>query len=126
MRGRVSRRRPEGAGNAPENADGARQRIEADLGRRGVAAEFSALVSRRLAPFAPELSAEAYEGVLSGIALAYGVHRQAIGEADPGELERLLGGFVEELRKLDEALSTLAAYVSRLGQRSAARAGRLH
>lgn len=126
MRSRVSRRRPEGAGNAPENADGTRQRIETDLGRRGVAAEFSASVSRRLAPFAPELSVEAYEGVLSGVALAYGVHRQAVGEEDPGELERLLGGFVEELRKLDEALETLAAYVSRLGERSAPGTGRLH
>jgi hypothetical protein len=119
MRGRFSRR-----GSA--QPDSALQRIEKDLERRGVAAEFASHVSKRLAPFVPELSAEAYEGVLSGVALAYGVHREAVGEADPGELERLLGGFVDELRKLDEALGTLAAYVSRLGQRSAPRARRLH
>jgi hypothetical protein len=124
MRGRRTRRR--GERDVTTRGEATRQRVEKDLERRGVAPEFSAHVSKRLAPFVPELSAEAYEGVISGVALAYGVHREAVGESDPGELERLLGGFVDELRKLDEALGTLAAYVSRLGQRGTPRGRRLH
>jgi hypothetical protein len=34
--------------------------------------------------------------------------------ADLEEIHQLLGGFADELRKLDEALETLAAYLIRL------------
>jgi hypothetical protein len=100
-------------------ADRHRERIRADLSRRGVASEFSASICDRLAPFSEDLTPELYDAVLSGVAMAYGVHRRgAEASRENGtnfrEVERLMGGFVSELRKLDETLETLAAYVSRL------------
>ncbi len=100
-------------------ADRHRERIHADLRRRGVAAEFSASICDRLAPFSEDLTPELYDAVLSGVAMAYGVHRRGVEasrESVPNleEVERLMGGFVSELRKLDETLETLAAYVSRM------------
>ena len=80
-------------------------------------AEFSQSVSQRLERFADELTPDAYEAILSGVAMAYGVHRRT---ADPGtavdlnEVQRLMKEFAGELRKLDEALETLSAYVTRL------------
>jgi len=96
-----------------------RERIGADLRRRGVASEFSASICDRLAPFSEDLTPELYDAVLSGVAMAYGVHRRGVEasrENGPNvrEVERLMGGFVSELRKLDETLETLAAYVTRL------------
>jgi len=96
-----------------------RERIHADLRRRGVAAEFSASICDRLAPFFEDLTPELYDAVLSGVAMAYGVHRRGVESSRANgpsvrEVERLMGGFVSELRKLDETLETLAAYVTRL------------
>jgi hypothetical protein len=84
-----------------------------------VASEFSASICDRLAPFSEDLTPELYDAGLSGVAMAYGVHRRgAEASRENGtnfrEVERLMGGFVSELRKLDETLETLAAYVSRL------------
>ena len=81
--------------------------------------EFSDSISDRLEPFSEDLTAETYEAVLSGVTMAYGVHRrglQGVGNDVPDveAIEHLMSGFVSELRKLDEALETLAAYVTRL------------
>jgi hypothetical protein len=46
--------------------------------------------------------------------------------ADLDEIHRLLDGFTTELRKLDEALETLAAYVVRLQRQSIASDRTLH
>ncbi len=104
---------------------GCTRRIQADLEGRGVPAGFSSRVSERLEPFFEDLSAEAYDAVLSGVALAYGVQRRDRGrlqEAQRGvaEIEQLMGGFVDELKKLDEALEALAAYVARMRRPSGA------
>ena len=37
----------------------------------------------------------------------------------PDEVQRLMGGFASELRKLDEALRTLAAFVARMRRQTA-------
>ena len=55
-----------------------RERIHADLQRRGVASEFSASICDRLAPFSEDLTPELYDAVLSGVAMAYGVHRRGV------------------------------------------------
>ena len=119
-------RRPEAEERQAEaDATGRGRRIRADLERRGVARDFSSSITERLVPFYDELTPEAYEAVLSGVAMAYGVHRRGLEAAeaegrrsaergDAEEIERLMKGFAAELRKLDEALETLAAYVSRL------------
>jgi hypothetical protein len=97
------------------------EQIRRDLERRGVESAFSVTVSLRLAPFADELTVDAYEAILSGVAMAYGVqrgaeraHPGAEGEQNLDEMQRLMSDFAGELRKLDEALEMLAAYLTRL------------
>ncbi|MDX1650606.1 MAG: hypothetical protein R3263_12205 [Myxococcota bacterium] len=109
------------------------ERIRADLERRGVAPELSQTVSHHLEPFARELAPEAYEAVLAGVALAWSA-RPGEGDAVRGlpsrgeldEMQRLMGEFAGELRKLDEVLELLAAYLTRMRAQSAARGRTLH
>jgi hypothetical protein len=101
----------------------ARARICADLERLGVAVEMQEAIARRLEALARTLAPAAYEAALAGAALAHGVHReneQALRESvrDLGEIQRLLGAFSEETRKLDEALQILTTYVKRMRSRT--------
>jgi len=94
-------------------------RICADLERLGVAPELTQSISERLMPLSSELSPEAYEAMLSGVSLAFGVQGGALEDLrktarDLDEIQHLLNAFTGELRKLDEALETLAAYALRL------------
>jgi hypothetical protein len=98
--------------------------IREDLVKIGVAPEFSRSVSERLARFSSELDSDTYDAVLSGVAVAYGIHRKGLEgfrktAVDLDEVQRLMGGFASELRKLDEALRTLAAYVARMRTQTA-------
>ena len=100
------------------------KRIREDLEKLGVAPEFSLTVSEHLERFADELSPDAYDAVLSGVAVAYGIHRtgsQGFKKTarDLDEVQRLMGGFASEVRKLDEALRTLAAFVARMRRQTA-------
>ena len=104
------------------------KRIREDLEKLGVAPAFSHSVSERLERFAEELTPETYDAVLSGVAVAYGIHRKGLQgfkktARDLDEVQRLMGGFASELRKLDEALRTLTAYVSRIRTQTAEPAG---
>lgn len=88
-----------------------------DLEDRGLSPGFSRPLAERLATCA--LSAEAYEGFLTGAAVAYTVHHEGLEASpnpsvDPGEIQRLMTNFSDELRKLDEALKVLAAFVVRM------------
>jgi len=100
-----------------------RQEIERDLERLGVTAELRDALCQRLEPIASTLSEDAYQAALAGIAAAHDVHR--VGEAalersmgDLREIQRLLGTFGDEMRKLDEALRVLSAYVQRMRTKS--------
>jgi hypothetical protein len=102
-----------------------RQDIERDLERLGVTAELRDALCQRLEPIAPTLSEDAYQAALVGIAAASDVHR--VGEAalersmgDLREVQRLLGAFSDEMRKLDEALRVLSTYVQRMRIKSSA------
>ena len=102
------------------------KKIRQDLERLGVAPEFSGPVSEQLKRFSTDLAPDTYEAVISGIAVAYGVHREGLQgfketARDLDEVQRLMGGFASELRKLDEALRTLAAYVARMRRQTADR-----
>jgi hypothetical protein len=104
----------------PRDAKGIRE----DLERLGVAPEFSRPASERLERFSSQLGADAYHAVLSGVALAYGIHCGALRgfqktARDLDEVQRLMSGFSSELRKLDEALRALAAYVARMRRQTA-------
>jgi len=95
------------------------QEISSELERRGLSEGFARAVSAQLEPFASELDKGHFEAVLSGVALAYGVHRRAVEAfrrtaAELDEVQHLLGSFGSELAKLDEAVEILAAYAARL------------
>jgi len=99
-----------------------------------VAPEVSESISSRLEPVTGELSRDAYEAVLTGVSLAYGGNAQS-GRLDGGlrgpagdleEIHQLLQDFAEELRKLDEALETLAAYTVRMRSQAITRERTLH
>ena len=105
---------------------GERTRIRDDLARVGVDEDVREELARRLEALARRLSPDAYDAALAGAALAHGMHRE--GEEvlrrsvrDLHEIQRLLGAFGEEMRKLDEALQILTTYVKRM--RSRARPG---
>ena len=106
-----------------------------DLEKLGIAPEFSRPVSEHLERLSDELTADTYDAVLSGVAMAYGIHRRGLEgfkktARDLDEVQRLMSGFSSELRKLDEALRTLAAYVARMrrqtGNRSVSERHTLH
>jgi hypothetical protein len=106
-----------------------------DLEKLGIAPEFSRPVSEHLERSSDELTADTYDAVLSGVAMAYGIHRKGLEgfkktARDLDEVQRLMSGFSSELRKLDEALRTLAAYVARMrrqtGNRSVSERRTLH
>jgi len=109
--------------NAPSARD--RQQVERDLERLGVVGELREALCQRLEAIAPTLSEDAYQAALLGIAAANDVRR--VGEAaldrsmgDLREIQRLLGVFSEEMRKLDGALRVLSNYVQRMRPKSSA------
>ena len=93
--------------------------IESELLGRGLDEAFAREIAQRLAPVAEDLPQSQYDAVLSGVVLAFGVHRRGL-EAlqkttrDLDEMQQLLGSFGGELQKLDEALELLSAYAARL------------
>lgn len=98
--------------------------IRGELERRGLSEEFARAVTLQLEPFAAELGPEQFDAVLSGVALAYGVHRRKVesfrrAASELDEVQQLLSGFGSELRKLDEAVEILAAYAARLRHHTA-------
>ncbi len=96
-----------------------RSRIRTDLESKGVAPEFSQPVADRLAEIAPDFSSGEYEAVLDGVAAAYGVHQRDFDTpGDVNEIQRLMDGFTGELRKLEEGLQILSAYVHRMRSRA--------
>jgi hypothetical protein len=102
---------------------GGRRRIRADLEARGVHAELSLSMATQLAPLLKTASARTYGAALDAAAAAAQVTRQ--GEAvardragDVGEIQRLMLGFTDELRKLEEGLRILSAFVLRMRTRT--------
>lgn len=110
-----------------------RARIARDLERLGVSEVLREVLGRRLEELAPTLSEDAYQAALAGVAAADDAHR--LGEEshqrtarDYQEIQRLLGAFSGEMKKLDEALRVLSAYVQRMRTRAqpAPRSGTFH
>ena len=86
-------------------------RIHSDLRDRGIAEELRAAFAERLAPVSASGPPEAYEAALDAVVLAYrkGAHAASTAPASLYELQQLMTGFAEELRKLEEAMRTLDA-----------------
>ena len=73
---------------------------------------------------------DAYFGVLDGVALAFDAHRRdcetfSDRSSDLDEIERLMKGFADELRKLEEGLRIVSAYVTRMHSKADHSRGRL-
>jgi hypothetical protein len=95
------------------------EQVRSDLEDLGIDPEFSQPVAQRLVAIAPDLSAPEYAAILDGVTAAYSVHREFAGSSDEGvrranELRRLMEGCTGELRKLDEGLQMLSAYLLRM------------
>jgi hypothetical protein len=77
------------------------------------------MLAERLEPVTESLSSDAYDAALDGVAAACDVcvedlrvleHRSQ----DVDEIQRLMQGFAGELRKLEEGLRIVSAYVLRM------------
>lgn len=107
-----TRRRPARAGaDCTENV-----RIHSDLRERGIAEELRAAFVERLAPISASGSPEAYAAALDAVVLAYrnGGPALSTSPASLNELQQLMTGFADELRKLEEAMRVLDVYVTRM------------
>ena len=110
-----------------EKASRRRDRIRADLERRGVATDFSEVLAVQLEHRLAGLETVAYEPLLDGAAAAYGIQCEtrdgwSRNLRELKEVERLMGAFAGELTKLDEVLEVLTAYLRRLHSSSPQRA----
>lgn len=112
------------SGNGARPGRGAtRRRISTDLEDRGVAPELSQPMAARLAPLLNAVSTRAYGAALDAAAAAVDVARVDVdGEShlasDVAEIQRLMLGFGDELRKLEEGLRILSAFALRMRTRA--------
>ena len=93
-------------------------RLVEDLEARGVALEFALPVAEHLAA-GDELRGRRREAVLEGVSAAFSAHALDYAELEQSarnieEIQRLMGGFAGELRKLEEGLRIVSAYVLRM------------
>jgi hypothetical protein len=96
-----------------------RDRIRAELQRRGVSPDLAGLLALRLEQLVGALGAESCEAVFAAAIAATGSGKTGADASGPStldldEMQRLMAAFAGELQKLDEALRTLSAYLTRL------------
>ena len=109
------KRRPEGAADAEPAGEA---RVQRDLLARGVASALARPLAARIAPRAARLSDEDYTLFLDGVAAAHGGEDAHASESGAVELQRLMQDFAAELKKLDEGLRLLSAYLLRIRDRT--------
>jgi hypothetical protein len=100
-----------------------RRRIRADLEQRGVDQTLSLQMATRLAPLLKQTSSRTYGAALDAAVAAMGVAREGDSlepnrAGDVAEIQRLMLGFTDELRKLEEGLRILSAFVLRMRTRA--------
>jgi hypothetical protein len=117
-------------GDARPSPGAAKRRLRADLESRGLSREISQPMATRLAPLLKSTSTRAYGAALDAAAAAVEVVRGGAGEpperaasapdraGDVAEIQRLMLGFTDELRKLEEGLRILSAFVVRMRTRA--------
>ncbi len=113
----MQRKRARGQSGAQPEMCAATQ-LASELEARGVATEFAVPVAERLAE-GDELRGRRLDAVLEGVTAAYAAHQldyQVLKESarNIGEIQRLMAGFAGELRKLEEGLRMVSAYVLRM------------
>jgi len=115
-------RKQNGPGVEPEGVEAVaevRDRLRRDLEARGVDPLFADAVLTRVALVSSDTAAPSWEAIVEGVEVAYRVHRNGQESLrrslrDLSELSRLVEDFGGELKKLDEGLKMLAAYLSRM------------
>jgi hypothetical protein len=115
-------RKQNGSGVEPEGVEAGvevRDRLRRDLEARGVDPLFADAVLTRVALVSSDTAAPSWEAIVEGVEVAYRVHRNGQESLrrslrDLSELSRLVEDFGGELKKLDEGLKMLAAYLSRM------------
>jgi hypothetical protein len=101
--------------------------VEAALARHGVPPEVARAFARELSQLVRALGPGAGDAVAAAASAVGGAepavrHAQSSPQAGPPELDeiqRLMLAFVGELKKLDEALQLLTAYLTRIRDKSA-------
>ena len=102
--------KPQAAISAPAEA------LRGELERLGLAPAEARVLSERLADLARELPEREYRALLEGVILGRRAARTPV-ERTP-ELHRMLEDFATELKKLDEGLRLVTAYLSRLREKT--------
>jgi hypothetical protein len=95
-----------------------------------VSAGFSAPVAERLARRGGRLEGAQYDAALDAVAAAYDVYRNDCEALEQGarnidEIQSLMQGFAGELRKLEEGLRIVSAYVLRMHSKATKDSGTL-
>lgn len=111
-------------GRPEAHVESSAQRILRELERRGIAPGFALPVAERLA-----IEGDPPDATYEGVRAAYEVHRrdcEALEESarNIDEIQRLMQGFAGELRKLEEGLRMVSAYVLRMHDKANADLGR--
>ena len=105
--------------------------IARELEQRGVAPAFAIPVAQHLA-VAPDFHGPRRAAVLDGVVAAFSAHQpdyEALEKSAENidEIQRLMQGFAGELRKLEEGLRIVSAYVLRMHDKASGEVGkRLH
>jgi hypothetical protein len=115
-------RKQDGSGVEPDGVEAVaevRDRLRRDLEARGVDPLFADAVLTRVELVNSDASEPSWEAIVEGVEVAYRVHRNGQESLrrslrDLSELSRLVEDFGGELKKLDEGLKMLAAYLSRM------------
>ncbi len=111
-------------GDARTGPGAKKRRLRADLESRGLSSEIAQPMATRLAPLLKTSSTRAYGAALDVAAAAAEVirddaSREDARTGDVAEIQRLMLGFSDELRKLEEGLRILSAFVLRMRTRAA-------
>ncbi|HYB11878.1 MAG TPA: hypothetical protein VEG67_00310 [Myxococcota bacterium] len=104
---------------APRGISSVRERIRGELERRGVSPELAGALALRLAQLVRALGVSSCQAVCSAALAASddpSAHSAPLVRSayELDEIQRLMGAFVGELKKLDEALQLLATYLVRI------------
>ena len=100
------------------------EQLRGELERLGMPPAQAGPLAEELIELARRLPEREYRALLDGVVLGQRVGRGSIA-ASP-ELARILENFASELKKLDEGLRVLAAYLARLREQTAPAPRTLH
>lgn len=111
----MRRRKPE--------SDDPRDGLKGELERLGLSPRDAAPLADRLVRLAAELPEPEYRALVEGVVLGTRAGAGAGVSDQKAGIQNLLEDFTSELKKLDEGLKLLTAYISRLRDQTSAREG---